>query len=120
MSLTTASWSAHNAVNKWVGRMKTYNIGTPSSLQVMTAKELERAIVSSIKKPICNKELVPAFEERYSTRRAANTVANQVECDDLTLLHESLKLASEVIDFNEQYLIQTDPHRKHFTLRQKG
>ena len=99
--------------------MKTYNIQTPSSLQVMTARELERAIISSITKPICNKDLVPALEERYITRRAANTVANQVNPEDLTELHESLKGASETIDFTSQYFIQTDPHRKHFTLRQK-
>tara|TARA_Y100001956_G_scaffold9851_1_gene8639 strand:- start:2839 stop:3141 length:303 start_codon:yes stop_codon:yes gene_type:complete len=99
--------------------MKTYNIKTPSSLQVMTARELERAILSSIKKPICNKDLVPSLEERHSTRRAANTIASQISCEDLTLLHECLQEASEVIDFTKQYFIQTDPHRSHFTLRQK-
>lgn len=99
--------------------MKTYNIKTPSSLQVMTAIELERAIISSIGKPIGNKDLVPALEERYITRRAANAVANQVSPEDLTELHESLKEASEIIDFTNQYFIHTDPHRKHFTLRQK-
>lgn len=85
----------------------------------MTALELERAIISSISKPIGNKDLVPALEERYSTRRAANTVANQIKPEDLAELHESLKGASEVIDFTNQYFIHTDPHRKHFTLRQK-
>lgn len=98
--------------------MKTVTFDIPPTMLTMNACELERALLSSIATPIKAKELVPALEERYPTRRAANSVAKRIEDRDLIKFHESLAGAKEMIDFDKQYIVIAKPHNRQITLQQ--
>ena len=98
--------------------MKTCNITTPPSLRMMTAEELERVVISSIKERLTKKDILPSLEHRYATRRAANSVANQINNTDLIELHKRLVAVRSEIDFDVPYFINTDAHRTRITLRQ--
>lgn len=98
--------------------MKSVNIEIPPTLRTLTTTELEKLVIYTVNGRAGKPVLSEILSERYDTKRKVNSAVNHLSQEELVKFYCDVDAAKAKIDFNQGYLLLTEPHRSFFAIKQ--